>query len=97
MALLLTVWMFSLPATMQIPVYLSKTLAENLYVLQYPVKSSASTFDDGQVVNCCVKPINQQVKTGLEHVQSVYLNLLRSDSNSYSYRALIFHQLDIKL
>lgn len=50
------------PIIEEIPVYLSKTLAENLYVLQYPVKSSASTFDDGQVVNCCVKPVNQQVK-----------------------------------
>lgn len=45
----------------QIPVYLSKTLAENLYLLQYPVKASTATFDDGQVVNSCVKPINQQV------------------------------------
>lgn len=66
---------FCIPSR-QIPVYLSKTLAENLYVLQYPVKSSASTFDDGQVVNCCVKPVNQQVgcsKFSKEHVQFVYL------------------------
>ncbi|XP_055625347.1 DNA-directed RNA polymerase III subunit RPC5 [Toxorhynchites rutilus septentrionalis] len=50
------------PVIEEIPVYLSKTLAENLYLLQYPVKASSATFDDGQVVNSCVKPINQQIK-----------------------------------
>uniref|UniRef100_A0A182K528 DNA-directed RNA polymerase III subunit RPC5 n=1 Tax=Anopheles christyi TaxID=43041 RepID=A0A182K528_9DIPT len=50
------------PVVEEIPVHLSKTLAENLYVLQYPVKSATATFDDGRVVNCCVKPINQQIK-----------------------------------
>ncbi|KAL1394578.1 hypothetical protein pipiens_003021 [Culex pipiens pipiens] len=50
------------PVVEEIPVYLSKTLAENLYLLQYPVKASTATFDDGQVVNSCVKPINQQIK-----------------------------------
>lgn len=50
------------PVVEEIPVYLSKALAENLYLLQYPVKASAATFDDGQVVNSCVKPINQQIK-----------------------------------
>uniref|UniRef100_A0A182QF70 DNA-directed RNA polymerase III subunit RPC5 n=1 Tax=Anopheles farauti TaxID=69004 RepID=A0A182QF70_9DIPT len=50
------------PIVEEIPVHLSKTLADNLYVLQYPVKSTTSTFDEGRVVNCCVKPINQQVK-----------------------------------
>lgn len=42
--------------------HLSKTLADNLYLLQYPVKSASTTIDDGRVVNCCVKPINQQVR-----------------------------------
>ncbi|XP_055603340.1 DNA-directed RNA polymerase III subunit RPC5 [Uranotaenia lowii] len=46
----------------EIPVYFSKTLADNLFILQYPVKASNATFDDGQVVNSCVKPINQQIK-----------------------------------
>uniref|UniRef100_A0A182P6C8 DNA-directed RNA polymerase III subunit RPC5 n=1 Tax=Anopheles epiroticus TaxID=199890 RepID=A0A182P6C8_9DIPT len=50
------------PVVEEIPVHLSKTLADNLYVLQYPVKSATATFDDGRVVNCCVKPINQQIK-----------------------------------
>uniref|UniRef100_A0A182X6Y3 DNA-directed RNA polymerase III subunit RPC5 n=1 Tax=Anopheles quadriannulatus TaxID=34691 RepID=A0A182X6Y3_ANOQN len=50
------------PVVEEIPVHLSKALAENLYVLQYPVKSATATFDDGRVVNCCVKPINQQIK-----------------------------------
>ncbi|XP_053672955.1 DNA-directed RNA polymerase III subunit RPC5 [Anopheles nili] len=50
------------PIVEEIPVHLSKLLSEHLYVLQYPVKSSSSSFDDGRVVNCCVKPINQQIK-----------------------------------
>ncbi|XP_058831226.1 DNA-directed RNA polymerase III subunit RPC5-like [Topomyia yanbarensis] len=50
------------PVVEEVPVYLSKNLSENLYLLQYPVKASSSTFDDGQVVNSCVKPINQQIK-----------------------------------
>uniref|UniRef100_A0A2M4AQ09 Putative dna-directed rna polymeraseiii 80 kDa polypeptide n=1 Tax=Anopheles triannulatus TaxID=58253 RepID=A0A2M4AQ09_9DIPT len=50
------------PVVEEIPVHLSKTLADNLYLLQYPVKSASTTIDDGRVVNCCVKPINQQIK-----------------------------------
>ncbi|XP_058126362.1 DNA-directed RNA polymerase III subunit RPC5 [Anopheles ziemanni] len=54
------------PVVEEIPVHLSKTLADNLFLLQYPVKSSATSFDDVRVVNCCVKPINQQIKIDYE-------------------------------
>uniref|UniRef100_A0A182JGU0 Uncharacterized protein n=1 Tax=Anopheles atroparvus TaxID=41427 RepID=A0A182JGU0_ANOAO len=50
------------PVVEEIPVLLSKTLAEDLYLLQYPVKSSTAALADSRVVNCCVKPINQQIK-----------------------------------
>ncbi|XP_067646956.1 DNA-directed RNA polymerase III subunit RPC5 [Eurosta solidaginis] len=46
----------------EIPVYLSKNLQENLYLFQYPTKTQISNFDNAAVVNCCVKPVNQEVK-----------------------------------
>lgn len=47
---------------LQIPVYLSKSLAESLYILQYPNKKMNINFDKAQVVNSCVKPLNQEIK-----------------------------------
>ncbi|XP_063699538.1 DNA-directed RNA polymerase III subunit RPC5 [Culicoides brevitarsis] len=45
-----------------IPVFLSKTLANQLHVLQYPVVNQNCNFDKSHVVNSCVKPLTQQVK-----------------------------------
>lgn len=41
---------------------MSKALVENLYVLQYPMKSRDTDFEGNEVVNCCVKPISKRVK-----------------------------------
>ncbi|CAD7004910.1 DNA-directed RNA polymerase III subunit RPC5 [Ceratitis capitata] len=46
----------------EIPVFLSKNLQENLYLFQYPTKTQISNFDNSNVINCCVKPLNQEVK-----------------------------------
>lgn len=46
------------------PVYLSKALAENLFVLQYPNKKGH--FERTRVVNSCVKPLNQEIKIDFE-------------------------------
>lgn len=50
------------PISFQIPVYLAKTLSQNVYILQYPVKNQDKNFDNAEVINCCVKPVNQQIK-----------------------------------
>lgn len=46
----------------QIPVFLSKTLSDNLFVFQYPTKSTAQNLDQSDVVKSCAKPINQEFK-----------------------------------
>ncbi|XP_075160810.1 RNA polymerase III subunit E [Haematobia irritans] len=46
----------------EIPVFLSKNLQDNLYLFQYPTKTQVSNFENAAVVNCCVKPINKEVK-----------------------------------
>uniref|UniRef100_A0A1A9W1P9 DNA-directed RNA polymerase III subunit RPC5 n=1 Tax=Glossina brevipalpis TaxID=37001 RepID=A0A1A9W1P9_9MUSC len=46
----------------EIPVFLSKDLQDNLYIFQYPTKPQTHNFENVSVVNCCVKPINQEVK-----------------------------------
>lgn len=46
----------------QIPVYLSKTLANNLFVFQYPIKKIDVNLNDAEVVRTCVKPLNEEVK-----------------------------------
>lgn len=45
----------------QIPVYLSKSLAKNLYVVQFPIKNKIYNIDKSTVTNCCVKPVSKQV------------------------------------
>lgn len=50
------------PIVEEIPVYLSKSLAQNLHIVQFPIKNKNYDLDKGSVTNCCVKPISQQVK-----------------------------------
>lgn len=42
--------------------FISSGLGENLYLLQYPIKGDLNNFDNADVVNCCVKPHNEQIK-----------------------------------
>lgn len=42
--------------------YLSKQLADNLFVFQYPSKRLEQSLEDEEVVKSCVKPIHQEVK-----------------------------------
>lgn len=46
----------------QIPVFISNTLGNSLFMLQYPIKDETNNFDNADVVNCCVKPHNEQIK-----------------------------------
>lgn len=46
----------------QIPVFLSKQLASNLFVFQYPSKRFEQSFEGAEVVKSCVKPVHQEVK-----------------------------------
>lgn len=42
--------------------YLSKQLANNLFVFQYPSKKLEQSLEGAEVVKSCVKPIHQEVK-----------------------------------
>lgn len=44
------------------PVYLSKTLADNIFVLQYPTKKTNVNPKESTVLRTSVKPINQEIK-----------------------------------
>lgn len=44
------------------PVYLSKTLADNLFILQYPTKKTDIDPEESTVLRTSVKPINQEIK-----------------------------------
>lgn len=44
------------------PVFLSKTLADNVHVLQYPLLNPQSSLNQAKVINSCVKPVTQQLK-----------------------------------
>lgn len=44
------------------PVYLSKTLADNIFVLQYPTKKTGLNPEDSTVLRTSVKPLNQEIK-----------------------------------
>lgn len=50
------------PSFKQIPVYLSKNLADTLFVLQYPTKKVVADPNDAVVLRSCVKPMDQEIK-----------------------------------
>ncbi|GBP19972.1 DNA-directed RNA polymerase III subunit RPC5 [Eumeta japonica] len=50
------------PVVQEIPVFFSQTLADNLYVFQYPVKPADRNWNEAKVVNAAIKPENQFVK-----------------------------------
>ncbi|XP_047108579.1 DNA-directed RNA polymerase III subunit RPC5 [Schistocerca piceifrons] len=54
------------PVMQEIPVYLSRTLAEKLFLFQYPIKKSSIGYDGANVIQSCIKPIHQEVKLELE-------------------------------
>ncbi|RZF46743.1 hypothetical protein LSTR_LSTR002606 [Laodelphax striatellus] len=43
------------------PVYLSHDLEDRLYILQYPLRPSGSSFDSSKVIKFAIKPENQEV------------------------------------
>lgn len=47
---------------LQIPFFVSNALAEQLYLMQYPIKDDFNNFEVAGVVNCCVKPHHEVVK-----------------------------------
>lgn len=46
----------------QIPVFLSKSLLNKVFVFQYPIKNVVNCTTKPKIVNCLVKPISQKVK-----------------------------------
>ncbi|XP_071552777.1 DNA-directed RNA polymerase III subunit RPC5 isoform X2 [Panulirus ornatus] len=53
------------PVVAEIPVYLAKTLAEQLYVLQYPVRPHSHTYDDSTILKTNVRPRSGQIEMEL--------------------------------
>lgn len=50
------------PVIHEIPVFLAKTLAKNLYLFQYPVRPASMSYDSVTVVESRVKPAQQRVE-----------------------------------
>ncbi|KAG7209766.1 hypothetical protein KM043_011389 [Ampulex compressa] len=46
----------------EIPVYLSKTLADKLFIFQYPVRPAREGYDNTTFLKTSIKPENQEVK-----------------------------------
>lgn len=42
--------------------YFSKTLADNLYVLQYPTRKADENANQAVILKSYVKPVNQEIK-----------------------------------
>lgn len=45
----------------QIPVFLSKTLADKLFIFQYPVRPAREGYDNATFLKTSIKPENQEV------------------------------------
>ncbi|XP_077979709.1 DNA-directed RNA polymerase III subunit RPC5-like [Glandiceps talaboti] len=50
------------PVVDEVDVYLSKGLAENLYLLQYPVRPASMPYDDFEVTSARIKPKQQKIE-----------------------------------
>ncbi|KAG0712422.1 DNA-directed RNA polymerase III subunit RPC5 [Chionoecetes opilio] len=50
------------PVVAEIPVYLSKTLLEKLYVLQYPVRPCSHTYDESTILKAKIRPQSGHVE-----------------------------------
>ncbi|KAL4708702.1 hypothetical protein ACJJTC_017381 [Scirpophaga incertulas] len=62
------------PIVQEIPVFLSQTLSNKLYVYQYPVRPSKRDWKEVKVVNASIKPKNQlvRVEVGLDTESDKY-------------------------
>lgn len=87
--------------------YLSQTLAKQLYIFQYPIKSATDNWKDVSVLDCKIKPIHQRVKLeiGLD-TESNAFDISKAEEialntdgyqvfyffcNQFNYFALFFH------
>lgn len=50
------------PVVQEIDVYLAKSLAEKLYLFQYPVRPASMTYDDIPHLSAKIKPKQQKVE-----------------------------------
>lgn len=48
--------------TLQIPVMLTKSLANHLHIIQFPIKNNTYSLDKKNILNCGIKPDSQQMK-----------------------------------
>lgn len=53
------------PVVAEIPVYLAKTLAQQLFVLQYPVRPHAHTYDESTILKTKIRPRSGQIEMEL--------------------------------
>lgn len=54
--------------------YLNKSLADSIHLLQYPVLGHSINLNNAHVVNSCIKPTTQQLKVDFA---------LNTDSQNY--------------
>ncbi|XP_034942315.1 DNA-directed RNA polymerase III subunit RPC5 [Chelonus insularis] len=50
------------PVIKEIPVFLSKNLAEKLFIFQYPIKPASKGYDNEKFLKSSIKPENQEVR-----------------------------------
>ncbi|PSN40466.1 hypothetical protein C0J52_11618 [Blattella germanica] len=79
---------------MKIPVYLSKLLAEKLFVYQYPVRPREVCSDDSEVVQSRIKPRHQEVS---ESMDTQVLESTRAIPDSSNYAVAIYHDKELHI
>ncbi|KAK0168773.1 hypothetical protein PV327_002543 [Microctonus hyperodae] len=50
------------PVVKEIPVYLSQTLADKLYIFQYPIRPASQGYDNATFIKTAIKPENQEIE-----------------------------------
>ncbi|XP_033214367.1 DNA-directed RNA polymerase III subunit RPC5 [Belonocnema kinseyi] len=54
------------PVVKEIPVFLSKRLAENLFIFKYPLRAAKDGYDSATILKSAIKPENQDVQLEVE-------------------------------
>lgn len=86
----------TLRSNFQIPIFLSKTLAENMFILQYPNRRVTQGPEEQSVVKSCVKPDNQEIKVdfGLT-TKSVHYDAFKGEQLAIACDGKVMYKLSV--
>nr|XP_015215620.1 PREDICTED: DNA-directed RNA polymerase III subunit RPC5 [Lepisosteus oculatus] len=82
------------PIVQEIDVYLAKSLADKLYLFQYPVRPATMTYDDVAHLSAKIKPKQQKVELLMDRQT---FSSIQATNGTSRYAAAVFHRGELHL